>query len=72
MDGQRPMKMAIFAYLHVKPRPLHEKLSIKAFYREIVFVYKIYIANSFIWENDLPTCQLLFFHKFQHTFCGVP
>ena len=25
MDGQRPMKMDIFAYLHVKPLPLYEK-----------------------------------------------
>ena len=26
MDSQRPMKMVIFAYLHVKPPPLHENL----------------------------------------------
>ena len=25
MDGQHPMKMAIFAYLHVKPLPRREK-----------------------------------------------
>ena len=27
MDGQCPMKLAIFAYLHVKPLPLHENFA---------------------------------------------
>ncbi len=50
MDGQRPMKMAILAYLHVKPLPLHHQsawadliLDMLDIFLSVMFITRMYL-----------------------------